>query len=47
VIEIAESRLHNSPAQERATALVEITKIANARLGDLVDEPAARVEEPT
>ena len=45
VIEIAESRLPNSPAQERATALVEITKIANARLGDLVDEPRARVEE--
>jgi OHCU decarboxylase len=45
VIEIAESRLHNSPAQERATALVEITKIANARLGDLVDEPTARVDE--
>jgi OHCU decarboxylase len=45
VIEIAESRLHNSPAQERATALLEITKIANARLGDLVDEPTARVKE--
>lgn len=45
VIGIAESRLHNSPAQERATALLEITKIANARLGDLIGEPAARVEE--
>ncbi|MDP3891313.1 2-oxo-4-hydroxy-4-carboxy-5-ureidoimidazoline decarboxylase [Nocardioides sp.] len=45
VIEIAESRLHNSPAQERATALVEITRIANARLGDLIDDPATRAEE--
>jgi OHCU decarboxylase len=45
VIEIAESRLHNSPAQERATALLEITHIANARLGDLIGEPAARVAE--
>ncbi|RZS36345.1 OHCU decarboxylase [Herbihabitans rhizosphaerae] len=35
----AEARLANSPAQERATALVEIAKIANLRLSDLVDEP--------
>lgn len=35
----AESRLQNSEAQERATALVEIAKIANLRLRDLVDEP--------
>jgi uracil-xanthine permease len=31
------ARLENSPAQERATALVEIAKIANFRLQDLVD----------
>jgi OHCU decarboxylase len=34
------TRLENSPAQERATALVEIAKIANFRLQDLVEEPS-------
>ncbi|HEX2729810.1 MAG TPA: 2-oxo-4-hydroxy-4-carboxy-5-ureidoimidazoline decarboxylase [Rubrobacteraceae bacterium] len=33
-----EARLENPPAQERATALVEIAKIANLRLEDLVEE---------
>ena len=37
------ARLGNPPAQERASALVEISKIANHRLQDLVEEPA---EEP-
>src|SRR5829696_2468750 len=37
------ARLENPPAQERATALVEIAKITNLRLQDLVEEP---VEEP-
>ena len=39
-----EARLGNPPAQERATALVEIAKIANLRLLDLVEEP---LEDPT
>lgn len=34
------ARLENSPAQERATALVEIAKIANLRLSDVVGETA-------
>jgi uric acid transporter len=34
------ARLENAPAQERATALVEIAKIANLRLLDIVEEPA-------
>jgi uric acid transporter len=33
------ARLENPPTQERATALVEIAKIANFRLLDLVNEP--------
>jgi len=37
------ARLENPPAQERATALVEIAKITNLRLQDLVEKP---VEEP-
>ena len=38
------ARLENSPAQERMTALVEIVKIANFRLQDLVDgAPPAEV----
>ena len=36
----ARARLENSPAQERATALVEVAKIANLRLLDLVAAPA-------
>lgn len=34
------TRLENPPTQERATALVEVAKIANLRLQDLVEEPA-------
>jgi xanthine permease len=34
-------RLENSPAQESAAALVEITKIANLRLQDVIEAPAA------
>jgi uric acid transporter len=37
------ARLDNPPAQERATALVEIAKIANLRLLDLVDDSAPAV----
>jgi xanthine permease len=33
------ARLENPPAQERATALVEVSKIANLRLQDLVEDP--------
>lgn len=36
-------RLRNSAAQERATALVEIAKIANLRLEDLAEEEPAEV----
>ncbi|MQA60645.1 MAG: 2-oxo-4-hydroxy-4-carboxy-5-ureidoimidazoline decarboxylase [Actinophytocola sp.] len=46
VLATAESRLGNSPAQETATALVEIAKIANQRLAELVDEPAVNAEQP-
>jgi len=35
-----QARLENPPAQEKATALVEIAKIANLRLLDIVEEPA-------
>jgi 2-oxo-4-hydroxy-4-carboxy--5-ureidoimidazoline (OHCU) decarboxylase len=34
-----EARFRNTPAQEQATALVEVAKIANLRLFDLVEEP--------
>jgi uric acid transporter len=37
------ARLQNSPAAEQATALVEIAKIANLRLLDMVEES---VEQP-
>jgi xanthine permease len=33
------ARLQNSAAQERATAIVEVAKIANLRLQDIVQEP--------
>jgi OHCU decarboxylase len=39
ILEWARARLQNSPAQEQATALVEVAKIANLRLSDLVAEP--------
>ncbi len=40
ILEQGNARLYNSPAAERATALVEISKIANLRLADLVEEPS-------
>jgi len=43
ILSNGEARLKNPPAQERATALVEVAKIANLRLQDLVEEP---LEEP-
>jgi OHCU decarboxylase len=39
ILHNGKARLENPPAQERATALVEISKIANLRLMDLVEEP--------
>jgi OHCU decarboxylase len=36
------ARLNNSPAAEQAAALVEIAKIANLRLLDIVEEPVDR-----
>ena len=39
ILDQGNARLQNSPAAERATALVEISKIANLRLADLVEEP--------
>lgn len=46
VLATAESRVLNSPAQEMATALVEIAKIANQRLAELVDDPSFQAEKP-
>jgi OHCU decarboxylase len=45
ILEAFERRLENTPRQERMAALVEIGKIANLRLLDLVDErePAPKV----
>jgi uric acid transporter len=39
ILRSGNARLNNSPAAEKATALVEIAKIANLRLFDLVEEP--------
>jgi OHCU decarboxylase len=39
ILAAGEARLRNTPAQEQATALVEVAKIANLRLFDLVEEP--------
>jgi uric acid transporter len=39
ILASGKDRLENSPAQERATALVEIAKIANLRLQDLIEAP--------
>jgi len=44
IFESFERRLDNDPMQERMAALVEIAKIANLRLLDLVEE---RLEEPS
>jgi 2-oxo-4-hydroxy-4-carboxy--5-ureidoimidazoline (OHCU) decarboxylase len=43
ILKTGNARLQNSPAAEQAIALVEIAKIANLRLLDLVEEP---VEQP-
>jgi uric acid transporter len=40
ILASGKDRLENSPAQERATALIEIAKIANLRLQDLIEAPA-------
>ncbi|MGH2967722.1 MAG: 2-oxo-4-hydroxy-4-carboxy-5-ureidoimidazoline decarboxylase, partial [Solirubrobacteraceae bacterium] len=42
ILESFERRVQNTPAQERMAALVEIAKIANLRLLDLVEEPLAQ-----
>jgi OHCU decarboxylase len=39
ILKAGNARLQNSPAAEQATALVEIAKIANLRLLDIVEEP--------
>jgi uric acid transporter len=43
ILKAGNARLQNSPAAEQATALVEIAKIANLRLLDMVEES---VEQP-
>jgi uric acid transporter len=42
ILSSGNARLENSPAAEQATALVEIAKIANLRLLDIVEEPVDR-----
>jgi uric acid transporter len=42
ILRAGNARLQNSPAAEQATALVEIAKIANLRLLDIVEEPVDR-----
>jgi 2-oxo-4-hydroxy-4-carboxy--5-ureidoimidazoline (OHCU) decarboxylase len=39
ILASGKERLENSPAQERAGALVEIAKIANLRLRDILEAP--------
>ena len=39
ILSSGKERLENTPVQEKATALVEIAKIANLRLQDLVEAP--------
>ena len=43
VLRARQARLNNSPIAEQATALVEIAKIANLRLLDLVEDPDAEL----
>ena len=45
ILKSGSARLQNSPAAEQATALVEIAKIANLRLLDIVEEPASQPAE--
>jgi 2-oxo-4-hydroxy-4-carboxy--5-ureidoimidazoline (OHCU) decarboxylase len=40
ILASGKERLENSPAQEKASALIEIAKIANLRLQDLIEAPA-------
>jgi uric acid transporter len=42
ILRSGNARLENSPAAEQAAALVEIAKIANLRLLDIVEEPVDR-----
>jgi OHCU decarboxylase len=44
ILKTGNARLQNSPAAEQAAALVEIAKIANLRLLDIVEEP---VDQPS
>ena len=47
ILAAGRARLRNSPTQEHAAALVEVAKIANHRLDDLVEaEPEAKPAEP-
>jgi uric acid transporter len=46
ILRSGNARLNNSPAAEQATALVEIAKIANLRLLDIVEEPDLVTAEP-
>jgi OHCU decarboxylase len=46
IVRSGNARLNNSPAAEQATALVEIAKIVNLRLLDLVEEPDRVTAEP-
>jgi OHCU decarboxylase len=43
ILRAGQARLNNSPIAEQATALVEIAKIANLRLLDLVEDPDAEL----
>lgn len=40
ILASGKDRLENSPTQEKATALIEIAKIANLRLQDFIEAPA-------
>jgi OHCU decarboxylase len=44
ILKSGNARLQNSPAAEQAAALVEVAKIANLRLLDIVEEPVDRPE---
>ena len=43
ILASGKERLENSPAQEKAAGLVEIIKIANLRLQDIIETPVAAV----
>jgi OHCU decarboxylase len=46
ILDAFERRLQNTPMQERMAALVEIAKIANLRLLDLVEDRPEPAEQP-